>query len=222
MLYAVSLVEQWRRIEERLPNDWAEARLLLIAPDVETARQALARLGPLAPGRSGRDLRFTAARSGIGGPSAEAVRRALGRLDEEGIGGRLELVSTIEAKPARAAPSAPAPPGLVEQWERALARLPDDWSDLHCQLELTSSDHLEPAALLTAPLNPVRYAPTPGFRFRVARRFGYGASPQMVVRCLERLDAARIGGRVEVLRALCDTYPVATQGPVWYVGGKVV
>jgi hypothetical protein len=42
-----------------------------------------------------------------------------------------------------------------------------------------------------------------------------------VRRCLERLDAAGIPGRVRIVRALSDTQPVATQGPVWYVGGKV-
>jgi hypothetical protein len=61
-----------------------------------------------------------------------------------------------------------------------------------------------------------------GLRFRVARRFGYGASAGMVRRCLERLDREGITGRVRILRALSDSRPVATQGPVWYVGGKSV
>jgi hypothetical protein len=43
-----------------------------------------------------------------------------------------------------------------------------------------------------------------------------------VRRCLERLDESNIRGVVRVLRALSDTHPVATQGPVWYVGGKAV
>jgi hypothetical protein len=43
----------------------------------------------------------------------------------------------------------------------------------------------------------------------------------MVRRCLERLDATGIPGTVRILRALSDTHPVQTQGPVWYVGGKV-
>jgi hypothetical protein len=44
----------------------------------------------------------------------------------------------------------------------------------------------------------------------------------MVRRCLARLDERGITGSVEVLRALSDTRPVYTQGPVWYVGGKAV
>ena len=55
-----------------------------------------------------------------------------------------------------------------------------------------------------------------------ARTFGYGASPGMARRCMERLDHAGIPGEVRVLRALSDTQPVGTQGPVWYVGGKAV
>jgi hypothetical protein len=59
-------------------------------------------------------------------------------------------------------------------------------------------------------------------QFRSARRFGYGASPGMVRRCLERCDAAGITGSVEVLRVLSDTRPVGTQGPVWQIEGRMV
>ena len=44
----------------------------------------------------------------------------------------------------------------------------------------------------------------------------------MVRRCLERLDERGIDGTPTVLRVLSDTKPVNTQGPVWYLGGKVV
>jgi hypothetical protein len=44
----------------------------------------------------------------------------------------------------------------------------------------------------------------------------------MTRRCFERLDEEGIRGRVTVLRALSDTRPVQTQGPVWYVGGRSV
>ena len=44
----------------------------------------------------------------------------------------------------------------------------------------------------------------------------------MVRRCLERLDARGIEGRLTIIHALSDTKPVGTQGPVWYVGGKAV
>jgi len=73
-----------------------------------------------------------------------------------------------------------------------------------------------------APLNPARYGGETGFRFRVARTFGYGASAEMTRRCLARLDEEGIRGSLRVLRVLADTYPNATQGPVWYVGGRSV
>jgi hypothetical protein len=43
-----------------------------------------------------------------------------------------------------------------------------------------------------------------------------------VRRCLERVDAEAIRGQLRILRVLSDTDPVSTQGPVWYVEGKVV
>ena len=89
-------------------------------------------------------------------------------------------------------------------------------------MRLDSTDFLDRAALLLSPLNPARYGGPTGFRFRCARTFGYVASPEMVCRCLERCDEEGITGEVEILRALSDTFPVGTQGPVWYVGGRSV
>jgi hypothetical protein len=175
-------------------------------------------LGPLGPGRHNGEIRFFVGRFGAGqGP--EAVRRLLRLLDRERIEGTLELLES-----ARLAPVAPPSPprSLAESWDLALADIPEDWSDLYCELELRSSDDLEPAALATAPLNPSRYAGTPGFRFRVARRFGYGASGEMARRCLARLDERGIPAELRILRVLSDAKPVGTQGPVWYVGGRVV
>ena len=55
-----------------------------------------------------------------------------------------------------------------------------------------------------------------------ARRFGYGAAPNMTRRCLERVDEEQIFGELRILRVLSDTHPVATQGPVWYLDGRSV
>jgi hypothetical protein len=213
----VKLVEQWRAIENGLPDRWSDARLALTLDDPERAPRALALLAPTIPGRSGRTIRFTAARFGVGA-GAESVRRALRRLDAESIAGTLDLVSSGAATPEPAL----SRPSFAAEWDAALAVLPADWSDLYAELELDSTDNLERAALLLAPVNPSRFGGTPGFRFRAARRFGYGASPGMVRRCFERLDAEHITGEVRVLRALSDTHPVATQGPVWQVGGRTV
>jgi hypothetical protein len=217
MLLAVTLVAQWERIQAGLPADWGDARLALRIADETRSSRAAALLGPLTPGRAGRELRFYAARRG-GGPSPGAVGRALSRLDEEGIAGQLSLVGTADAAVEEEARR----PSLAESWDAELAQLPPDWSDVYAEIELTSSDHLEPAALALAPLNPARYGGTPGFRFRCARQFGYGASPGMTRRCLARLDERAIPGTVHILRSLSNSKPVGTQGPVWYVGGKVV
>ena len=213
----MSLVDQWQAIERGLPEGWGNARLRLTAAEEGQCERAAALLGPATPGRHRRVLSFFAARRGAG-PSPDLVVRLLQRLDREGIEGDLELVGSDVSEAA----AATAPSTFVEAWERELAALPDDWSDLYIEAELFSSDYLERAALLLAPLNPARYGGKPGFRCRVARRFGYGASPEMTRRCFERLDEEDIRGRVAVLRALSDTRPVQTQGPVWYVGGRSV
>jgi hypothetical protein len=90
------------------------------------------------------------------------------------------------------------------------------------EIELDSSDYLERGALHLSPINPRRDGNRLAFHFRCARVQGYGASPGMVRRCLERCDAERMVGRVHVLRVLSDSRPVQTQGPVWQIAGRTV
>jgi hypothetical protein len=211
----ISLVEQWCGIDRDLGPTWGDAGLSLTLDDEEQYDRASTLLGPASPGRSGETIRFTVARRGAGvGP--EAIRRLLERLDAEGIRGTLELASSSEGRTEAATGRGT----LAESWDAAVAVLPGDWTDLYCELELRSTDYLDRAALLTAPLNPVRSGVQPTFRFRCARRYGYGATSQMVRRCLERLDEEKIQGSARVLQTLSDTHPVQTQGPVWRVGGK--
>ena len=213
----MKLADQWREIQRGLPEGWGEARLEVTLSDPGRAEQAAELFGPLAPGRRGNRFRFYAAPHGAG-PSPSIVGRTLARLDEEGIAATLELLSSGEAvvTPLTSGPT------LAASWDAQVAALPPDWSDVYGEIELASTDFLDRAALLMAPLNPARVGDRPTFRFRCARRFGYGASPSMVRRCLERLDAERIRGEVRILHSLSDTRPVATQGPVWYLGGKAV
>lgn len=213
----MSLVAYWRRIASELPAEWRDARLSLTVSDPARLARAAALLGPATPGRSGGALVFATSRAG-GAVGPDAVERLLRRLDGEGIEGTLALVSTGE----RAAEPVADAATLAAGWDAAVAGLPDDWSDLLVELELVSTDYLQRAALLLSPLNPTRAPEKIAFRFRVARRFGYGGSPEMTRRCLERVDADGIRGRVAILRALSETHNVATQGPVWYVGGKAV
>jgi hypothetical protein len=209
------LVWQWIAIERELPPNWSDARLVLTVRKHEADRAA-ALLGGVNPLRKADAIHLFVTRRGASGP--HALRRALLRLDRQGISGKLELAGTKEVAGAAAEP----PKTLAAQWEAAVASLPADWSDLHAQIVLRSSDHLERAALLAAPLNPTRPRGTLVLRFRVAHRFGYGVSAAMARRCLERLDQEGIRGELAVLRVLCDTDAVATQGPVWRVGGKAV
>jgi hypothetical protein len=213
----MALAEQWEKIEAGLPSGWGDARVRLLLADAAQEGRAAALLGPLNPWRTTGELRFYAVSHGSG-PRPDALRRALERLDREGIGGTLELVSSDTA------PAAPEldRETLAESWEAARKTLPPDWSDLYLELELDSSDYLARASLEMTPLAARREGGRPALRFRAASRFGYGASAQMVRRCLERVDEAGITGRLRILRVLSGERPVQTQGPVWYAGGRTV
>jgi hypothetical protein len=217
MLRVVALADEWRTIEAGLPERWNEARVRLTIHDDGNCERAAALLGPANPGRRGKEINVSASRSG-GGVSPYLLQRLFRRLDSERIDGSLALADASEA-PESAAPERAS---LAAAWDAELARLPDDWSDVYGELGVGSTDYLERAALLAAPINPAKTPDRSAFRFRCARRFGYGASPEMVRRCMARLDEEGIRGRIEVLRALSDTRPVYTQGPVWYVGGRSV
>jgi hypothetical protein len=139
----------------------------------------------------------------------------LRRLDDDGIGGELELLASGE--PVEVPQTHRRT--LAASWDAALEALPSDWTDVLGEIELRSSDYLEPAALRLSPLNPTRYGGL-SLRFRAARRFGYGASAEMARRSFERCDEDGVTGEVRIVRALSSTYPAYTQGPVWYVGGR--
>jgi hypothetical protein len=219
MLRLVKLADRFTELERSLPDDWAEAQLVLTVTDDARCDRAAALLAPANPGRSGKKIRFAVTRRGATiGP--EAVRRLLRRIDAEGITGELGLARIEEVKAEHG--GVPARMSLREAWEHALASLPQDWSDLYAEVRLDSTDYIELAALLLSPANSAHFGDPNTLRFRCARRFGYGVSPEMAARCLARCDERGITGIVTILRVLSDTYPVATQGPVWYVGGRSV
>jgi hypothetical protein len=222
----VALAERFDEMLQGLPRGWTLAHVDLTLEEPAEADRAALILAPATPGRSGGSFYFYVHGGAEGlAPTPEIVRRVLGRLDDEGIRGRLKLVSQ-EAAPS--GPPAQRPERerrrhtLAAQWDELLQRLPSDWSDLYAQIELDSSDFLDRGALLLAPVNPARFGGPLTFRFRCARVRGYGVAPEMARRSLERLDAERITGTVRALRVLSETQHVATQGPVWYVGGKSV
>jgi hypothetical protein len=210
----MTVAPQWETIGSELPGTWARVSLRLELPDRDAANQAAATLGPAGPYRvSTTILQFSVARDGSSlGP--EQAKKLLGRVPR----GTLSLQSQQAAPIAVARASV----SLVAAWDAAIATLPADWSDLYGEIELDSTDFLEPAAVLCIQMNPRRDGSRAAFNFRAARLAGYGVSPQMARRCLERCDEKGIGGSVKVLRVLSDTHLVATQGPVWLSDGKTL
>lgn len=217
MLRLLRLVEQFSELERGLVDEWAELRLRLTVEDESRAERAAALLAPANPGRLGKVIRLTVDRRGPG-IAPEALRRLLKRLDDEGIDGMLDLQSIQKGSPEELR----AKETLRVQWDQRLAEVPADWSDIYAQVRLDSTDYLERGALLLAPINPARYGGPAALRFRSAQHFGYGVSPGMAARCFERCDEEGITGEVEILYVLSDTNPVATQGPVWLLGGHMV
>ena len=201
---------QW---DQLLEQDWNEARIRVVLEEPERADRAAQLLAPLQPLLAGKtELTFRAHRS-------DTVKRLLLRLDAERIHGTLELSDAEHAAP----PAAETPdPTLRESWEAALATLPSDWSDLLVEVEFTSSDYVEKAALNMVPLNPRRDGNRNALRCRVAHHFGYGAAPEMAARCLSRCDEDGMRGTVRVLRVLSGSRPIGTQGPVWQIDGLTV
>jgi hypothetical protein len=206
----VKLGEAWNSLQD----EWSEVRIRVTLEEPERTDRAAQLLAPLQPYRAAPGvLSFRAA------GNREGVRRLLERLDAERIHASLEVIASDPV--AARVPEQPRP-SLRESWLSELARLPADWSDILAEVELDSSDWLDRAAVNMVPLNPRRDGARLAFRFRSARSFGYGAAPTMVARCLSRCDDDGIRGSVHVLRALSDTRPVSTQGPVWQLGGRTV
>ena len=210
----MSVAQQWKVIGSELPDTWARASLRLELRDRDAADQAAATLGPTGPYRvSPTVLQFEVARDGSAlGP--QGVTRLLSRIP---IG-----MLSLSTSQAAARPPARELTTLVQSWDTALAGLPADWSDLYAEVEFTSSDHIELAAVLCVQMNPRRDGSRAAFTFRAAQRAGYGVAPGMARRCFERCDERRIRGSITVLRVLSDTQLVATQGPVWLSGGKTL
>jgi hypothetical protein len=211
----VSVAHQWDAIGSELPQSWARAQLRLELKDRDAADAAAAMLGPAGPYRSAPTvLLFTVARDGTS-LSPENLTRLLRRVPS----GTLSL-SGSQAAPEIASRREITP--LTASWDRAIAGLPPDWSDLYAEIELTSTDFIEPASVLCVQCNPRRDGDRAALRFRAARTRGYGVSPEMARRCLERCDEKGIKGTVAILRVISDSRHVATQGPVWLANGKTL
>jgi hypothetical protein len=211
----MSVAQQWNAIGSELPDGWARAQLRLELRDRETADRAAAMLGPAGPYRSAPTvLLLNVARDGTA-TSPDNLTRLLRHVD----------AGTLSLSGSQAAPQTTARreiSTLTSSWDAAIAGLPADWSDLFAEIQLTSTDFVERASVLCVQCNPRRDGDRAALRFRCARMQGYGVSPEMARRCLERCDAERIHGSIVILRVVCATRHVATQGPVWLADGKTL
>jgi hypothetical protein len=220
----MKLVEQWRTIEDGLPSGWEDVRLTLTTEHPGDLPRAAQVLGSINVGKVGSALVFHVRRAG-GAQGPQAATRLFARLDRDRTWCHLEqahVESAVTAAAATATEATPAPSSMAASWDAAMTPLPGDWTDLLCELELDSSDYLDRAALLCAPLNPTRDPSRLAFTFRCSGRSGYGVTQSMARRCFERLDQDGIIGSTRILRALSDTDNVDTQGPVWLVGGRTL
>jgi len=220
MLTPMKLVDQWRAIQEGLPENWSEVRVTLTTEQLSDLPRAAQVLGAINAGRVGQALTFDVERSGAN--SAQKAAHLFQRLDDERTWCEIAASDVAVAEAPAASVSAREVRPVAQTWDGALAELPSDWSDLLCELEIFSSALLDRTALLCAPINPTRAGTRTAFTFRCSAGPGYGVSASMARRCFERLDEDGIEGVTSVLRVLSDTDMVATQGPVWVVGGKML
>jgi len=161
----MSLVGQWRALQDGLPEGWIQVaiRLELRAGEVPTRASAL--LGPAQPYRTAPNvLQFSSALDGTA-PSPDGIARLLKRLDDERITGTLAVLGSERAAARVEREFRP----LAVQWDAVLADLPADWSDLLAEVRLESSDYVEPAAVMLIQMNPRRVGTTTAMRFRCAR-----------------------------------------------------
>jgi hypothetical protein len=206
--WAVRLGEQWSEILEALPGDWERILIEFRVPDDDQRERASLLLGREPDGETfSLEVEHDAQTVGLG---PEVVTQVLARLTGEGVTGELVLAETHTGQHS-----------LADEWDVLVDALPPDWSHLLAQVDLGSSDFVDRAALRMGPMNPLLVG-LRALQFRCARTVGYGVSPGMARRCLERLDGESISGRVSIVHVVSDAHPVATQGPVFRLGGKPV
>jgi hypothetical protein len=211
----VSVAQQWTAVGSDLPEGWTRVQLRLELRDHDAADKAAALLGPVSPYRVAPTvLLFDVARDGSA-TSPDNLARLLRKV----------AVGTLSVSGSQTA-ALPAPvrevTSLTAAWDAAIGGLPADWSDLHAEIQLTSTDDIDRVSVLCIQCNPRRDGQRAALRFRSARVAGYGVSPQMARRCLERCDEAGIPGSIAILRVLSASRHVDTQGPVWLAGGRTI
>src|ERR1044072_9072233 len=132
----MKLVDQWRAIQEGLPEDWSEVRVTLTTEQLSDLPRAAQVLGAINAGRIGQALAFDVQRSGAN--SAQKAAHLFQRLDDERTWCQIEASDVAVTDAPASAPAREVRP-VAETWDAALRELPSDWSDLLCELEIYSS-----------------------------------------------------------------------------------
>ena len=89
--------------------------------------------------------------------------------------------------------------GLVEQWRRIRAELPEDWAEARLAVVVHDAPRRARAAALLAPASPSRVGEE--LRFSV-QRSGQGVGPERIETLLAKLDEERIRGSLNLLEAV--------------------
>ena len=202
------------------PTGWARGAPDLTLPRTpSSARERPRCSAPPSPGRLRRRRCASRSRAPAAAIGPDQAAKLLGKLDDERIRGTLTLVEVGERAPTRG--------GAARAARRAVgrgAREPARRTGATCSASSSwtrATTSRAPRCWL-APLNPARVPDRSAFRFRVAQ--------QLRLRRLAADDARAASSALDaggdprrgstILRVLSDTHNVATQGPVWRVGGQ--
>src|SRR5580765_2121452 len=90
-----------------------------------------------------------------------------------------------------------APMALVKDWQELCSTFPERWTESRVGLTLEEAGDSDRVLALLAPLQPVRTGP--GSAAILIARQGGGPSPELLRRSLQRLDAERLHGRLELI-----------------------
>ena len=183
--------KDWQDCEAELPAGWVDARRQSDARGRRARRPGdrAARAAPaaFAPGRDTISLRHRPRRAP--GRAPRRCGAALARLDAERLHGA--LVVGVGRASGRPEPEARRPHrACPSRGTRRSRRCRPTGATSSARSSSTPPTTSSRARCNMAPINPRRVGDTLRLQFRSASRFGYGASPGMVRRCLERCDAA--------------------------------
>ena len=102
---------------------------------------------------------------------------------------------------------------LADDYERILASLPPDWTDLVVDLRIFDEERYVEAASLLVQVNAQPYSRHDWhWRIRAAREFGHAAAPETVHGTLAVLDGEGIEGELALRDARVDRVEVT---PMW-------